>query len=109
MAGMFLWSLERKARDCEDFPWPQQEMETCQPSSVCIPDDIRAAGRPSPPSPAKACWPPRHPLTGPVRASGPVALADTARRRALCLPSGPARPPQGEGETGKFTADTSGP
>lgn len=54
-------------------------------------------------------WPPRHPLTGPARASGTVALADTERRRALVPPVlGPSIPRRAR-EPGKFTGDTSGP
>ena len=97
MEGVFLRSLERKARDCEDFPWPQQEMETCQPSSVCIPDDSRAAGRPSLPSRAKALLAARAPAHRASEGLGDCGLGRHRKEKGSCASRpGPVHPPQGE-------------
>ena len=109
MEGVFLQSLERKARDCEDFPWPQQEMETCQPSSVCIPDDIRAAGRPSLPSPAKALLAARALAHRASEGIGDCGLGRHRKEKGFVPPVlGPSVPRRAR-EPGKFTGDTSGP
>lgn len=109
MEGMFLWSLERKAWDFEDFPWPQQEMETCQPSSVCIPDDIRAAGRPSPPSPAKALLAARAPAHWASEGLGDCGLGRHRKEKGSVPPVLGLSVPHRAREPGKFTGDTSGP
>lgn len=109
MAGMFSWSLERKARDCEDFLWPQQEVETCQPSEsafLTTSEPLEGPLRPPLPRPAGRLG---------ARSPGQQGLGDCGLGRhgqeKGSVPPGPARPsPAGrEREGGKFTADTSGP
>ena len=81
MAGMFSRSLERKARDCEDFLWPQQEVETCQPSAsafLTTSEPLEGPLRPPLPRPAGPLLAPKQPSPSSLnpepraQAEGPV-------------------------------------
>lgn len=96
---------ERKERCRNDFPWPQWDTETGRPSSVCIPEDIGAAG-----SPLHA------PLPRPAGCLAPTPWAAGAlwpwqtQKGELLASHLCARCPARQGrEPGKFTATSLGP
>ena len=85
-------------------------METCQSSSVYIPNDIWAAGMPysTHPLPKPAGYPGTHWLG---KQELPAQGLDSNGKEERSLPRVrvPIYPPQGKKETGKFIADISGP